>query len=82
MYCDHLEANLQLVSLLLLPVPAQVGHIPLDLSKFVMIMVMMMMMMRIMMKMAMMKSVMTMICQIAMDVTMVTILGNNYIIRG
>ena len=34
MYCDHLEANLQLVSLLLLPVPAQVGHIPLDLSKF------------------------------------------------
>ena len=58
MYCDHLEANLQLVSLLLLPVPAQVGHIPLDLSKFVMIMVMMMMM-RIMMKMAISDDMMT-----------------------
>ena len=33
MYCDHLEANLQLVSLLLLPVPAQVGNIPMDLEK-------------------------------------------------
>ena len=28
----HLKANLQLVSLLLLPVPTQVGNIPMDLE--------------------------------------------------